>query len=442
VLLRMLLVLLRKEVEQGQELALDHIVVADVPAALLRKHEVVGFFAFGAQFPFFEHQNERLGERNAPHSRSRLGHIFLAIGIDPRLDLHLTFRQIEMAPAQRMQPAGANASRAGNRKLHAKILVGDREQGAVTRYSYDAQGDVASVMDAVGHVTSFTSYDGAGRLLRSVDPNGLVTTFVYDARERLLRRTEGTEQTSFTYDPAGNLTDMQKPDSSFISNVYDAAHRLTGMLDALGNSMSFVLDGNDNRVQAGTFDPANNLAQKRAFAYDSVNRLAQEIGAAGQTTGYSYDPQGNLIGVRDPLNHQTAFAYDGLNRRVQTTDAEGGLTRFGYDALDRLTAEADPRGLTTGYFYDGLDDETGIASPDTGNTVKTYDAAGNMLTSTDARGKTTTYEMAACQSVSGLLPQVSILTIYIQRDCEGLKFFAKDSSAAQQKTAKRCGLFC
>jgi RHS repeat-associated protein len=153
-------------------------------------------------------------------------------------------------------------------------------------------------------------------------------------------------------------------------------------------------------VQVGAYDSANNLVQHRSFAYDNVNRLAVELGAQNQETDYSYDPQGNLTRVADPLSHQTSYAYDTLNRRVATTDAASGLTRFGYDALDRLTAEQDPKGLTTGYFYDGLDDQTGVASPDTGSTVKTYDAAGNVLTSTDARGFKTTYSYDALNRVT------------------------------------------
>ncbi len=281
-----------------------------------------------------------------------------------------------------------------------QVLTSTDPRGAVTRYTYDTKGDVASVTDPLGHVTNFTAYDGDGWLLRSVDPNGLVTTFAYDTRGRLTSQIAGTEKTTFTYDAAGNLVAVQKPDGSVINNFYDAAHRLTGERDALGNALAFALDGNDNRVQVGAYDPANNLVQHRSFAYDNVNRLAAELGAQNQETDYTYDPQGNLLSVNDPLNHKTSFAYDTLNRRTATTDPNSGVTKVGYDVLDRLTAEQDPKGLTTGYFYDGLDDQTGIASPDTGNTVKTYDAAGNVLTSTDARGFKTTYTYDALNRVT------------------------------------------
>jgi len=242
-----------------------------------------------------------------------------------------------------------------------------------------------------GAMSSFTAYDGAGRLLSFTDPNGLVTTMAYDLRGRLLTSAAGTEVTSYVYDAVGDLVHAIRPDGSFYTYVNDAAHRLTNIVDALNNQLGFVLDGNDNRVSVSAFNPAGVLAQERRFGYDSVNRLDEEIGAQGQTTSYSHDPQGNLTVASDPLNDTTRFAYDALNRRIQTTDAANGNTRYGYDPLDRLTAEADPRNLVTGYGYDGLDDQTTIGSPDTGTSGKSFDAAGNVLTSTDARGQVTRY---------------------------------------------------
>jgi len=57
---------------------------------------------------------------------------------------------------------------------------------------------------------------------------------------------------------------------------YDAAHRLTGMRDALGDGLSYTLDGNDNRTAVGLFNPTDTIVEKRSFAYDNVNRLIAE----------------------------------------------------------------------------------------------------------------------------------------------------------------------
>ena len=57
-----------------------------------------------------------------------------------------------------------------------------------------------------------------------------------------------------------------------------------------------------NRTLEEVRDPANALAQTRSRVYQHLNRLFQEIGATSQTTEYTYDDQGNVLTVKDPLN--------------------------------------------------------------------------------------------------------------------------------------------
>ena len=281
-----------------------------------------------------------------------------------------------------------------------QVLTAADPRGNVTRFAYYANGGLASVTDALGHVTNITSYDGNGRPLTIVDPNGVTTSLTYDARGRLTSRTTGTLATIYAYDKAGNLIKVTLPDNSTLTYSYDSAHRLTGIADALGNHIAYTLDAASNRVKEQAFDSSSALARTRSYAYDSVNRLSQMIGAAGQTTAYTYDLQSNLTKTADPLNQQTNYAYDALNRLAHAIDPNGGTTLYGYDANDHLASVTDPRSLKTAYTWDGLDDQLQLASPDTGATVRTFDAAGNVVTSTDARGKKTAYTYDALNRVT------------------------------------------
>jgi len=280
----------------------------------------------------------------------------------------------------------------------------------VTTYTYYAdddpdlgkRGNVATITDALGHVTQITSYNADGQPTGIVDPNGLTTTLAYDARQRLTSRSVGGETTTYTYDGVGQLIKVTLPDGSFLSYTYDAAHRLTGMQDNLGNSVAYTLDAMGNRTQEQVFDPANNLAQTRSRVYSNLNLLTQQIGAANQTTAYTYDNQGNVITVTDPLSHVTTSAYDTLNRLKQVTDPNNGVTQYAYNGLDQLTGVTDPRNLATTYAVDGLGDLTSQVSPDTGTTTNTYDAAGNLLTQTDAKGQVTTYAYDALNRVTSI----------------------------------------
>lgn len=270
-------------------------------------------------------------------------------------------------------------------------LTATDPNGHTTTKTYNSNGGVATIANALGQVASIPSYDANGRPLIIQDPNGLATTLAYDSRGRLTSRTVGTVTTTYTYDAVGQLTRVTQPDGSYIASTYDAAHRLTGIADNLGNRIAYTLDAMSNRTKEEVFDPANHLAQTRAHIYDSLNRLAQDIGAQNKTTTYGHDGNGNLTSVTDALNHVTHNNFDALNRLVQSTDPTSAVTHVVYNANDLTTGVTDPRSLATSYTYDGLGNRTSTQSPDTGTTSKTYDATGNVLTSTDARGKTTTY---------------------------------------------------
>jgi YD repeat-containing protein len=275
------------------------------------------------------------------------------------------------------------------------------------------RGQLASMTNALNQTTTVTEYNVHGQPLRMVDANGLVTTMAYDARQRMTSRTVGSETTIHTYNFAGLLTQVTLPDGSYLEYSYDAAHRLTGMQDNLGNRIAYTLDFAGNRTQEQVFDQTNALAQTRSRVYSSLSRLEQELGAYPAqtpptpnptTTTYTYDDQGNVKTVTDPLNHTTENTYDRLNRLQEVTRRTGSnvlsATQYGYNGLDALAQVTDPRSLVTTYTVNGHGETTQLVSPDTGTTASTYDLAGNLLTQTDAKGQTTTYTYDALNRVT------------------------------------------
>ena len=255
-------------------------------------------------------------------------------------------------------------------------------------------GQLQTVTDALGHVTTYNSYNADGQPLTITDPNGVVTTLTYDARQRLTSRQVASETTSFTYWPTGLLKQVTLPDNGYVLYTYDAAHRLTQMSDGAGNSIQYTLDAMGNRTAENRYDPSSVLHYTHSRVINALNQLYQDVNAAGTavvTTTFSYDNSGNQTNIAAPLSRNATNAYDELNRLKRITDPANGVTQFAYDAEDDLTSVTDPRNLTTSYTYNGFGDFTQQTSPDTGTTTNTYDSGGNLATSTDARGAAAAY---------------------------------------------------
>jgi RHS repeat-associated protein len=267
-------------------------------------------------------------------------------------------------------------------------------------------GQLQTVTDPVGNVTTYNTYNAHGQPLTITDPNGVVTTLTYDTRARLTSRKVGTETTGFTYYQTGLLKQVTLPDSSYVLYTYDTAHRLTQISDGAGNSIVYTLDNMGNRTAEKTYDPGSVLHRTHMRVYNTLNKLYQDVNAAGTsavTTTYAYDNNGNQTGISAPLSRNTTNVYDALNRLTQITDPGTGSTYFGYDAEDNLTSVKDPRSLTTSYAPNGFGNVGVQTSPDTGTTTNTYDSGGNLATATDARGALATYVYDKANRVTSIV---------------------------------------
>jgi RHS repeat-associated protein len=264
-------------------------------------------------------------------------------------------------------------------------------------------GQVQTITDPVGHVTTFNTYNAHGQPLTIMDPNGVLVTLTYDQRLRLLSRQIGTETTSYSYYPTGLLETVTLPDSSTITYTYDAAHRLTKITDGAGNYISYTLDNMGNRTAESSYDPSSTLHRTHTRVFNALNELYQDINSAGTsavTTTLAYDNDGNVTSSAAPLSRNTADQYDALNRLIKITDPNSGITQLGYDANDNLSSVIDPRTFTTSYTHNGFGDVTQLVSPDTGTSLSTYDSGGNLKTATDARSALATYSYDAMNRVT------------------------------------------
>lgn len=266
----------------------------------------------------------------------------------------------------------------------------------VTTFSYyscttgGACGQLRSIANALGHVTTFDTYDANGRLTQMTDPNGLRTSYSYDPRGRVRFITQApptgsARVTEYRYNSAGDTTFIGFPDGRTLTYIFDAARLLRRVTDNLGNYIAYDYDAKGNRTQEHTYDPANMLVRQIDTGYDIRNRVSS-INAADSITQEIRDAIGNLTTAVDPKNNPpTQHAYDSLNRIMQTIDSLNGTTSYSYDVNDNLRQVRTPNNATTQYQYDDLGNLLQETSPDRGTIIYTVDAAGNIRTVRDAR---------------------------------------------------------
>ena len=248
------------------------------------------------------------------------------------------------------------------------------------------QGDLATLTNALGHVTQFATYDKAGRPLTFTDPNTVTTTLTYWPRGWLKSRSLGGQTTTYDYDDVGQLTRLTLGDGSHTDYTYDAAHRLTAIADTLGNAVDYTLDPAGNITHTAWKNPDASLAKSSTAQYDALGRPQTLTDGLSHATTQTFDANGNLTGVTDPKIQSSTRTWDALNRPTRLTDAASGITTATWNGLDHLSGLTAPNNAATTYVRDGLGNIKSENSADRGTTSATYDDAGNLKTRTDARG--------------------------------------------------------
>lgn len=265
----------------------------------------------------------------------------------------------------------------------------------ITRYSYDTEGHLTQVTNALGHITQLSNFDSHGNPQTLVDANGVTSSLSYSPQGWLASVSSAGSSTSFEHDAIGQITQVTRDDGSWLQYTWSGARRLTAITNNLGEKVEYDYDAMGNRTAQRLKDASSNLTQQQTWVYDELGRLLRSVGAQSQTHQYGYDLNDNPTLNTNPKQNSTSSSYDALDRLVANTDPLNGVTALAYDAQDNLTQVKDPRGVTTGYQYDGLGNLIQQTSPDTGTTTFSHDAAGNVISKTDARGVVTSYSYDA-----------------------------------------------
>ena len=299
-----------------------------------------------------------------------------------------------------------------NRVLTVEITGSDGVQiNGLTSYAYLPAGNLASVTDETGLVTSM-GYDALERLTSVDDPaEGLISRVFNEAGEVVSHINGDGETHGFVYDNVSRLTQTTDPEGFVKSFSYDSRDNIQTVTDGRGGVTAFGYDGLDRmttrtnpigETMTRSYDGRDNLAElvredgalERAI-YDGLGRRI-EVQTPGNTLLYSYDPRGNLTSAADDDSRVT-FTYDARNR-LETTSTDGTIglqpavtLTYTYDELDRRMSMSDSLGGTTGYAYDPERRLTELTAP--WGTVYSfgYDGEGRRTSLTSTSGRVSSY---------------------------------------------------
>ena len=134
-------------------------------------------------------------------------------------------------------------------------------------------GDLQTITNAVGRITTFNKYNKHGQVLEVQDPNGVLTINTYDARQRLQSISVGGQPTNYEYYPTGQLFKVTAADGSWIGFEYDAAQRMRAVNDNLGNRIEYTLDDAGNRRVKNVKDAGGVLRRQLGRDIDALGRV-------------------------------------------------------------------------------------------------------------------------------------------------------------------------
>ena len=235
-----------------------------------------------------------------------------------------------------------------------------------TTYAYDPANRLSSMTQALtgapgGQIVTSYGYDVQGNLTSVADPNGNVTTYVYDDFGRMQRQTSPVSgTTTYTYDPTGNVLTTTDANGAVTTRTYDALSRITSSTSTRSGQTDAVTWTYDDPTSAnhglGRLATMTDPSGSTLYQYDRRGLLrteAKTIGSNSYTTTFAYDANGNRSTMTYPNGTIASYTFDFANRPYALNSGTTSIvSSAAYLPFGPLTSIAFGNGTTRTVQYD------------------------------------------------------------------------------------------
>ena len=226
------------------------------------------------------------------------------------------------------------------------------EEGHAWHEFATPQGWVTTSITPDEAITRF-QYDALGQMIRSIDPDGLITTHTFDGMGRRVQRVHPDAGVMrWQYDPVGNLIATQTQ-RQINDGTHTAYHYTYSRLDSVcypnhpEMNVVYEYDSIGGRVLT-----RKDMSGYEYFEYDDMGNvtlserlitLPTETNGYVFTTQYHYDSFGKIIQMEYPDGEILSYDYDnGLLNKVQGVHATASGTNT-YKYIDSIHYDYEDR---------------------------------------------------------------------------------------------------
>jgi RHS repeat-associated protein len=263
-------------------------------------------------------------------------------------------------------------------------------------FTHRVVGVAGGGWDVIGIDQVVSRFDGSGRLVRRHDRSGQGVSLSYEVAGRVasVRNDSGAVLTPTfgSSGPAnGRLVGLRTSDGRSVAFGYGVVGsagvvRLVSVTDVSGAVWVYSYDANG--FLSKVTDPLGHVVAANTF--DALGRVVSQADPLGKVSLFSYDDTAGTTRFTDAAGAVRVVDRAG-NVPNGLTDPAGGVSKTAFNAALDATSFTDASGAAWSATYDGRGNMLTRTSPVGGVESWTYDALNSPLTHTDQRGFVTTY---------------------------------------------------